>query len=234
MAGKRYTFKDLFRFLMEKYNENPGKLNIPKYTDINGVKTVSFGVKYEFENEYDNYKYTFVATNEYKRFTFYKNVQISKHYTKRGDYSFDSFKDMYEVIVGQYDNLIREICYYGSDEEEFKIADEDTPLEGLISLLKMEGKFDELYDTIHSTTNRGHIGQISIRKRRDNRENEIRYVMKNIMRDFEKRNNKSFVKEFGFDTVEKSEELLELLFDRKDVRIRGQEIELYVLKFHNF
>lgn len=234
MARKRYTFKDLFKFLMEKYNENPGKLSIPKYTDINGVKTVSFGIKYESENEYDNYKYTFVATNEYKRFAFYKNVQISKYYVKRGDYLFDSFKDMYGAIVAQYDNLIREICYHSSDEEEFKIVDKDTPLEGLISLLKMEGKFDELYDTIHSATSRGHIGQISIRKRRDNRESEIRYIMKDIMRDFERKNNKSFVKEFGFDTVEKSEELLELMFDRKDVRIRGQEIELYVLKFHNF
>lgn len=231
---KRFTFKDLFRFVMEKYNENQGKLSIPKYTDIDGVKTVSFGVEYGNENEYATHRYTFVATNEYGEFTFYKNVQVSKYYVKGGDYKFDKFKEMYEAITSQYDNLIKEITYYESDEVEYKLVDKDTPLEGLISLLKMEGKFDELYEAIYRSINRGFVGQISIHKKRDNRENEIRYAMENIMRDYEKQRTKSFVKEFGFDTIEKSDELLELMFDRKDVRIRGQEIELYILKFHNF
>lgn len=110
----------------------------------------------------------------------------------------------------------------------------DVSLDVIITTLKLEGKFNKLYEVLYYATSRGFVGQIAINKKRDNRKHEIAVNMKRVMNVFSNGTLKSFVREFGFDAVERSEELLELLFDRKDIMAHGMEIELYVLKFHNF
>lgn len=228
---KRRTFKDLFSFLMDKYKENPGILDVPQYENIDGTKVVSFGVKNDETYKFKEERYTFVATNNRGEFRFYKNKNISKYCMDKTDDWYTKFGEMYEAITSQYNDLIKEISNVKKEEEDKIKENKDVPLETLVTTLKLEGKFKEFYKAIYDSTRRGCVGQIFFNKERANKELEIRDSMISIMRNYSTRTDKSFMLEFGFDLTERAEDFLKLMFDKRDVEVNGEKIELYTLKW---
>lgn len=226
---KKYTFKDLFDFVSEKYKENPGDLDIPIYTEKRGTKMVMFGRTTNSEYINDP-KYTFVVTNKNKELRLYKQVKISEYCTQSSDFKFINFEEMYSAITNGYKDLIDELPKKNTNE----VFNKEVSLEAIISALKLEGSFKTLYGSIFDALVSGYVAQIAIEKKYEDRTKTIEKEMKSVMEWFENCYGRSFVNEFGFNMVERADEILELMFNKIEQTIRGKEFEIYILKPVNF
>lgn len=226
---KKYTFKDLFDFVSEKYKENPGDLDIPIYVEKRGTKMVMFGRTTNSEYINDP-KYTFVVTNKNKELRLYKQVKISEYCTQSSDFKFINFEEMYSAITNGYKDLIDELPKKNTNE----VFNKEVSLEAIISALKLEGSFKTLYGSIFDALVSGYVAQIAIEKKYENRTKTIEKEMKIVMEWFENCYGRSFVNEFGFNMVERADEILELMFNKIEQTIRGKEFEIYILKPVNF
>ena len=225
----RYTFKKLNEFLSLHFKDEVELKN--EY----GIRTLSFGKLIEKEN----HKLTRVFTiNNAGGYTLHETQKIGR-YDISNDSFFRTLKELAEYIINNINELKKKNKEAGSTEDKMELIDKDKMkhLKNTLVILKLEGKFDDFYKTLSGPyIEYNHFGRTWFEYvgYSDSTEEDItnRFIreMKNIEKAYVHSLRRSFVNEYNIDLVELAEEIMKLLYERREVNL-GETMKVYfVLK----
>ena len=225
----RYTFKKLNEFLSLHFEDEVELKN--EY----GIRTLSFGKLIEREN----HKVIRVFTiNNAGGYTLHETQKIG-HFDISNDIFFRTLKELAEYIINNIDELKKKNEEVGSAEDKMELIDKDKTkhLKNTLVILKLEGKFDDFYKTLSGPyIEYNHFGRTwfeyvgYLNSTEEDIMNRFIREMKNIEKAYVHSLRRSFVKEYNIDLVELAEEIMKLLYERREVNL-GETMKVYfVLK----
>ena len=225
----RYTFKKLNEFLSLHFE---GEIELKNEY---GIKTLSFGKLIERENRKPIRVFTI---NNAGGYALSETKKIGR-YDIANDMFFRTLKELSEYIIDNIDELKKKNEEAGSIEDKMELIDKDKMkhLKNTLVILKLEGKFDDFYKTLSGPyIEYNHFGRTWFEYvgYSDSTEEDItnRFIreMKNIEKAYVHSLRRSFVNEYNIDLVELAEEVMKLLYERREVNL-GETMKVYfVLK----
>lgn len=225
----RYTFKTLNKFLSLHFKDEVELKN--EY----GIRTLSFGKLIEKEN----HKLVRVFTiNNAGGYALSETKKIGR-YDITNDMFFRTLKELSEYIIENIDEFKKKNDEVGSIKDKMELIDNDKMkhLKNTLVILKLEGKFDDFYKTLSGPyIEYNHFGRTWFEYvgYSDSTEEDImnRFTreMKNIEKAYVHSLRRSFVNEYNIDLIELAEEIMKLLYERREVNL-GETMKVYfVLK----
>ena len=225
----RYTFKTLNKFLSLHFKDEVELKN--EY----GIRTLSFGKLIEKEN----HKLVRVFTiNNAGGYALSETKKIGR-YDITNDMFFRTLKELSEYIIENIDEFKKKNDEVGSTKDEMELISNDKMkhLKNTLVILKLEGKFDYFYKTLSGPyIEYNHFGRtwFEFVGHLDSTEEDImnRFIreMKNIEKTYVHSLRRSFIKEYNIDLAELAEEIMKLLYERREVNL-GETMKVYfVLK----
>ena len=225
----RYTFKKLNEFLSLHFE---GEVELKNEY---GIRTLSFGKLIEKEN----HKLVRVFTiNNAGGYTLCEIQKIGR-YDISNDSFFRTLKELAEYIIDNIDELKKKNEEAGSTKDKMELIDKDKMkhLKNTLVILKLEGKFNDFYKTLSGPyIEYNHFGRTWFEYvgYLDSTEEDIMNCfireMKNIEKAYVHSLKRSFVNEYNIDLVELAEEVMALLYERREVNL-GETMKVYfVLK----
>ncbi len=222
----RYTFKKLKKELDAYF----GADNVV-FTDVYGDKTLYFG-KLVYPDDKTNKARVFEVNNYFHQFEIKTYKRIGS-YVKFNRTNFNSFSVLAESIIKEIDNYKKyndDFVQNGAQMVRYE-EDDDRALINCLMTLKLEGKFDELYETFkHRLFDEYNSGYACFRTSVESGFENAKKHITSIQRWYEQTMKRDFIEQFNLDLTELSESVLKIMFKFHVDGLYKRKYKYWILK----
>ena len=222
----RYTFKKLKKELDIYF----GSDNVV-FTDIFGDKTLYFGKLVYPDNKTDKTR-VFVISNRYNEFEIKVYKRIGS-YVKFNRTCYKAFSDLANAVIHEIDKYKQyndDFLQNGAQMIRYE-EDDDQALINCLMTLKLEGKFDELYEIFkHRLFDEYNSGYACFRTSVESGfENAKKHII-SIQRWYEQTKRIDFIERFNLDLSQLGESVLKIMFKTHIDGLYKRKFKYWILK----
>ena len=222
----RYTFKKLKKELDAYF----GADNVV-FTDVYGDKTLYFG-KLVYPDDKTNKARVFEVNNYFHEFEIKTYKRIGS-YVKFNRTNFNSFSVLAESIIKEIDNYKKyndDFVQNGAQMVRYDDNDDQALINCLLTL-KLEGKFDELYETFkHRLFDEYNSGYACFRTSVESGLENAKKHITSIQRWYEQTMRRDFIEQFNLDLGELGESVLKIMFKTHVDGLYKRKYKYWILK----
>ena len=222
----RYTFKKLKKELDAYF----GADNVV-FTDVYGDKTLYFG-KLVYPDDKTNKTRVFEVNNYFHEFEIKTYKRIGS-YVKFNRTNFNSFSVLAESIIKEIDNYKKyndDFVQNGAQMVRYE-EDDDRALINCLLTLKLEGKFDELYETFkHRLFDEYNSGYACFRTSVESGFENAKKHITSIQKWYEQTMRRDFIEQFNLDLGELGESVLKIMFKTHVDGLYKRKYKYWILK----
>ena len=222
----RYTFKKLKKELDAYF----GADNVV-FTDVYGDKTLYFG-KLVYPDDKTNKTRVFEVNNYFHEFEIKTYKRIGS-YVKFNRTNFNSFTVLAESIIKEIDNYKKyndDFVQNGAQMVRYE-EDDDRALINCLLTLKLEGKFDELYETFkHRLFDEYNSGYACFRTSVESGFENAKKHITSIQKWYEQTMRRDFIEQFNLDLGELGESVLKIMFKTHVDGLYKRKYKYWILK----
>lgn len=222
----RYTFKKLKKELDAYF----GADNVV-FTDVYGDKTLYFG-KLVYPDDKTNKARVFEVNNYFHEFEIKTYKRIGS-YVKFNRTNFNSFSVLAESIIKEIDNYKKyndDFVQNGAQMVRYE-EDDDRALINCLLTLKLEGKFDELYETFkHRLFDEYNSGYACFRTSVESGFENAKKHITSIQKWYEQTMRRDFIEQFNLDLGELGESVLKIMFKTHVDGLYKRKYKYWILK----
>ena len=222
----RYTFKKLKKELDTYF----GADNVI-FTDVYGDKTLYFG-KLVYPDDKTNKTRVFEVNNYFHEFEIKTYKRIGS-YVKFNRTNFNSFSVLAESIIKEIDNYKKyndDFVQNGAQMVRYE-EDDDRALINCLLTLKLEGKFDELYETFkHRLFDEYNSGYACFRTSVESGFENAKKHITSIQKWYEQTMRRDFIEQFNLDLGELGESVLKIMFKTHVDGLYKRKYKYWILK----
>lgn len=222
----RYTFKKLKKELDIYF----GSDNVV-FTDIFGDKTLYFG-KLVYPDDKGDKTRVFVISNHYNEFEIKVYKRIGS-YVKFNRTCYKAFSDLANAVICEIDKYKKyndDFLQNGAQMIRYE-EDDDQALISCLMTLKLEGKFDELYEVFkYRLFDEYNSGYACFRTSVESGfENAKKHII-SIQKWYEQQKRLDFVKQFNLDLSQLGESVLKIMFKTHIDGLYKRKFKYWILK----
>lgn len=222
----RYTFKKLKKELDAYF----GADNVV-FTDVYGDKTLYFG-KLVYPDDKTNKARVFEVNNYFHEFEIKTYKRIGS-YVKFNRTNFNSFSVLAESIIKEIDNYKKyndDFVQNGAQMVRYDDNDDQALINCLLTL-KLEGKFDELYETFkHRLFDEYNSGYACFRTSVESGLENAKKHITSIQKWYEQTMRRDFIEQFNLDLGELGESVLKIMFKTHVDGLYKRKYKYWILK----
>lgn len=222
----RYTFKKLKKELDAYF----GADNVI-FTDVYGDKTLYFG-KLVYPDDKTNKTRVFEVNNYFHEFEIKTYKRIGS-YVKFNRTNFNSFTVLAESIIKEIDNYKKyndDFVQSGAQMVRYDDNDDQALINCLLTL-KLEGKFDELYETFkHRLFDEYNSGYACFRTSVESGFENAKKHITSIQKWYEQTMRRDFIEQFNLDLGELGESVLKIMFKTHVDGLYKRKYKYWILK----
>ena len=221
----RYTFKKLKKELDVHF----GTDNVV-FTDRNGVKTIKFG-KLVYPEDSNNNTRVFEINNNFEfEIKVYKRIGSYVKFNRNSYRTFAALANSFINDIDRYKKINDDFVQTATKMVRYN-DDDDQELISCLLTLKLEGKFDELYEVFkYRLFDEYNSGYACFRTTENNSFENAKQHIVSIQKWYEQNKKIDFVEQFNLDLKELAESILKIMFKSHVDGLYKRKYRYWILK----